>query len=79
MFNGPSKRKTNLYTVGYINIRKQINGFTVLVQQLRPKRPYDDSYSVFCDKLTYSFCISSMLKPVTSAISARLMPFCLSF
>jgi transposase len=45
------KEKRIFIRLGYIDMRKQINGLAALVQQLRPEGPFDGSYYVFCGKL----------------------------
>ena len=36
--------------LGFTDMRKQINGLSVIVQELRPEGPFDGSYYVFCGK-----------------------------
>ena len=36
--------------LGFTDMRKQINGLSTLVQELRPEGPFDGSYYVFCGK-----------------------------
>jgi transposase len=36
--------------LGFTDMRKQINGLTALVQELRSEGPFDGSYFVFCGK-----------------------------
>lgn len=36
--------------LGFTDMRKQINGLSTLVQELRPDGPFDGSYYVFCGK-----------------------------
>ena len=36
--------------LGYTDMRKQINGLSTLVQELRPEGPFDGAYYVFCGK-----------------------------
>lgn len=35
---------------GFMDMRKQINGLSAIVQQQRPDGPFDGSYYVFCGK-----------------------------
>jgi len=36
--------------LGFTDMRKQINGLSALVQELRPEGPFDGSYYIFCGK-----------------------------
>lgn len=36
--------------LGFTDMRKQINGLSTLVQNLKPDGPFDGSYYVFCGK-----------------------------
>jgi transposase len=36
--------------LGFTDMRKQINGLSAIVQQLRSEGPFDGSYFVFCGK-----------------------------
>jgi len=36
--------------IGFTDMRKQINGLSTLVQELRQEGPFDGSYYVFCGK-----------------------------
>lgn len=36
--------------LGFTDMRKQINGLSALIQELRPEGPFDGSYYVFCGK-----------------------------
>ena len=45
-----SRDKRIFVRLGYTDMRKQINGLSSLVQELRPEGPFDGSYYVFCGK-----------------------------
>ena len=45
-----SKDKRVFIRMGFTDMRKQINGLSALVQELRPEGPFDGSYYVFCGK-----------------------------
>jgi transposase len=45
---GESKRL--FVRLGFTDMRKQINGLSALVQELRPDGPFDGSYYIFCGK-----------------------------
>jgi transposase len=45
-----SKGKRIFVKLGFTDMRKQINGLSALVQELRPDGPFDGSYFVFCGK-----------------------------
>lgn len=36
--------------LGFTDMRKQINGLSAMVQNLRPEGPFDGSYFLFCGK-----------------------------
>ena len=36
--------------LGFTDMRKQINGLSAIIQELRPAGPFDGSYYVFCGK-----------------------------
>jgi transposase len=44
------KEKTVFAKLGFTDMRKQINGLSMIVQQMRPDGPFDGSYYVFCGK-----------------------------
>lgn len=45
-----SKDKRVFVKLGFTDMRKQINGLSAIVQELRPEGPFDGSYYVFCGK-----------------------------
>ena len=45
-----SRDKRIFVRLGFTDMRKQINGLSSLVQELRPEGPFDGSYFVFCGK-----------------------------
>ena len=45
-----AKDKRIFVRLGFTDMRKQINGLSVIVQELRPEGPFDGSYYVFCGK-----------------------------
>jgi transposase len=44
------KEKRVFVQLGFVDMRKQINGLAALVQECRPNGPFDGSYFVFCGK-----------------------------
>lgn len=44
------KEKRIFVRLGFTDMRKQINGLSVLVQSLHAEGPFDGSYYVFCGK-----------------------------
>jgi len=45
-----NKERRIFARLGFTDMRKQINGLSALVQELRPEGPFDGSYYVFCGK-----------------------------
>ena len=45
-----SKDKRVFVRPGFTDMRKQINGLSAVIQELRPESPFDGSYYVFCGK-----------------------------
>jgi transposase len=45
-----AKDKRIFVRLGFTDMRKQINGLSTLVQELRPEGPFDGSYYLFCGK-----------------------------
>jgi transposase len=45
-----SRDKRMFVRLGFTDMRKQINGLTALIQDLRPESPFDGSYYLFCGK-----------------------------
>jgi transposase len=45
------RKATKIFVrLGFTDMRKQINGLSSIVQQLRPDGPFDGNYYVFCGK-----------------------------
>jgi transposase len=45
-----AKEKKVFVKLGFTDMRKQINGLSTIVQELKPEGPFDGSYYVFCGK-----------------------------
>jgi transposase len=51
------KEKRVFVRMGFTDMRKQINGLSAIIQELKPEGPFDGSYYVFCGKTRKSIKI----------------------